>query len=105
MMSNFLITLVGLGSVAYLLKSDVRHGGAMLRRNMKTIRSWLEEEGATAAKPGCVLARALAPHRAGRLSRLTRRLFMARARNRVAKPLDAPAPASGKKPDAHGPTA
>jgi hypothetical protein len=56
MLSNVVITLVGLGSVAYLLKSDVRHGGAMLRRNMKTIRSWLEEEGATAAKAGCAAA-------------------------------------------------
>jgi hypothetical protein len=55
-MSNFIITLVGVGSVLYLMKSDVRHGSAMLRRNMKTIRAWLEEEGATtAAKPtGCV---------------------------------------------------
>lgn len=56
MMTNFFITLVGLGSVAYLMKSDVRHGSAMLKRNIKTIRSWLEEEGATsaAAKSGCV---------------------------------------------------
>ena len=61
MMSNFIITLVGLGSVAYLLKSDVRSGSALLKRNLKTIRTWLEEEGATAAKPtGCVVARAAA---------------------------------------------
>ena len=61
MMSNFIITLVGLGSVAYLLKSDVRTGSALLKRNLKTIRTWLEEEGATAAKPtGCVVARAAA---------------------------------------------
>jgi hypothetical protein len=58
MLSNFVITLVGLGSVAYLLKSDVRQGGAMLRRNMKTIRSWLEEEGAAAAKTGYASAAA-----------------------------------------------
>lgn len=56
MMSNFIITLVGLGSVAYLMKSDVRSGSAMLKRNLKTIRTWLEEEGATAAKPGCAVA-------------------------------------------------
>jgi len=49
MWSNFIITLVGIGSVAYLMKSDVRHGGVMLRRNMKTIRSWLEAEGESAA--------------------------------------------------------
>jgi hypothetical protein len=67
MWSNFIVTLVGIGSVAYLMKSDVRHGGAMLRRNMKTIRSWLEEES-TAVKPGCASAlrscrSALIPHR------------------------------------------
>ena len=61
MMSNFIITLVGLGSVAYLLKSDVRTGSALLKRNLNTIRTWLEEEGATAAKPtGCVVVRAAA---------------------------------------------
>ena len=65
-MSNFLITLVGLGSVAYLMKSDVRTGSAMLKRNLKTIRTWLEEEGATAAKVGCVAARAA--HAAGALT-------------------------------------
>ena len=66
MMSNFIITLVGLGSVAYLLKSDVRSGSAMLKRNLKTIRTWLEEEGATAAKPtGCVVARFAASRGAG----------------------------------------
>lgn len=56
MMSNLIITLVGVGSVLYLMKSDVRHGSAMLRRNIKTIRNWLEEEGATSAtRPsGCV---------------------------------------------------
>lgn len=43
--SNFVLTLVGLGSVVYLMKSDVRHGSIMLKRNMKTIRAWLEEEG------------------------------------------------------------
>lgn len=47
--TNFLITVVGLGSVVYLMRGDVRHGGAMLRRNMKTIKSWLEEEGASKA--------------------------------------------------------
>lgn len=46
------MTAVALGSAVYLLKSDVRHGGAMLKRNLKTIRSWLEEEAV--AKPGYV---------------------------------------------------
>jgi hypothetical protein len=52
MWSNFIITLVGIGSVAYLMKSDVRHGGVMLKRNLKTIRSWLEEEGSSVAAKG-----------------------------------------------------
>lgn len=56
MLSNVVLTLVGLGSVAYLMKSDVRTGGTMLRRNIKVIRSWLEEEGATAAKSRCARA-------------------------------------------------
>jgi hypothetical protein len=34
--------------VALLMKSDVRHSSAMLRRNMRTIRSWLEEQGQAA---------------------------------------------------------
>ena len=49
MMTNLIITALGVGSVLFLMKSDVRHGSAMLRRNVKTIRSWLEDEGATAA--------------------------------------------------------
>jgi hypothetical protein len=39
---------VGLSAVALLMKSDVRHSSAMLRRNMRTIRSWLEEQGQAA---------------------------------------------------------
>ena len=41
-------TAVGVGAVAYLMKSDVRHGSAMLRRNLKHIRGWMEEQGAAA---------------------------------------------------------
>ncbi len=43
---------VGVGSVAYLMKSDVRRGSGMLKQNLKTIRGWLEEEGSQAAKYG-----------------------------------------------------
>jgi hypothetical protein len=49
MMTNLIITALGVGSVLFLMKSDVRHGSAMLRRNVKTIRAWLEDEGASAA--------------------------------------------------------
>ena len=55
MMTNLIITALGVGSVLFLMKSDVRHGSAMLRRNVKTIRAWLEDEGASAAaRSGCV---------------------------------------------------
>jgi hypothetical protein len=47
--SNFMITLVGVGSVVYLMKKDVRSGSNMLRQNLKTMRGWLEEQGTTAA--------------------------------------------------------
>ena len=40
---------VGVGAVAFLMKSDLRHSSAMLRRNLKHVRSWLEEQGAGAA--------------------------------------------------------
>jgi len=39
---------VALGSVVYLMKSDVRTGATTLRRNMKVIRGWMEEQGAAA---------------------------------------------------------
>jgi len=49
MWSNFMITLVGVGSVVYLMKKDVRSGSNMLRQNLKTMRGWLEEQSTTAA--------------------------------------------------------
>lgn len=57
--TNFIITLVGVGSVAYLMKSDVRRGSGLLRQNLKTIRGWLEEEGSLAAKSGSQEAKKL----------------------------------------------
>jgi len=33
-----------------LLRYDVRQGASMLRRNSRTIRSWIEEEGAAGGK-------------------------------------------------------
>jgi hypothetical protein len=39
---------VGLGAVAFLMKSDVRQSSSMLRRNMRHVRTWLEEQGAAA---------------------------------------------------------
>lgn len=48
--TNFLITLMGVGAVAYLMKSDVRKGSAMLRQNLRHIRNFLEEQSAAAER-------------------------------------------------------
>jgi hypothetical protein len=52
------VTAVGLGAVAFLMKSDVRQSSAMLRRNLRHVRTWLEEQGAAAEYvvfcPGCL---------------------------------------------------
>lgn len=39
---------VGVGAVAYLMKSDVRKGTTMLRQNLRHIRNFLEEQAAAA---------------------------------------------------------
>lgn len=45
-LSNFVMTVVGIGAVAMLMKTDVRTSASMLRRNLKHIRTWLEEASA-----------------------------------------------------------
>ncbi|PSC72058.1 DNA double-strand break repair rad50 ATPase [Micractinium conductrix] len=46
--SNFLLTIVGVGAVAMLMSKDLKQSSAMLRRNMRHVRTWLEEQGAAA---------------------------------------------------------
>eukprot|EP00884_Botryococcus_braunii_P021664 jgi/Botrbrau1/8181/Bobra.357_2s0026.1 len=48
--TNFLLTIVGVGAVAFLMKSDIRTGTAQLRRNLRHIRTWLEEQGPAASE-------------------------------------------------------
>lgn len=50
-LTNFLITVGVIGAAAMLLRSDIRSSGKMLQRNMKTIRTWMEEaqEGSSKA--------------------------------------------------------
>ncbi len=50
--SNFVVTIVGIGAVAMLMKTDVRTSASMLRRNLKHMRSWLEEASAAGAGTG-----------------------------------------------------
>ena len=48
--SNFVITAAGLLAVASLLRTDVRTSSAMLRRNLKQIRTWVEDGTKDVAK-------------------------------------------------------
>lgn len=48
-LSNFVVTVVGVGALAMLMKTDVRSSASMLRRNLKHIRTWLEETSASAS--------------------------------------------------------
>ena len=42
------LAAVGVGAVAMLMSKDIKQSSAMLRRNMRHIRTWLEEQGAAA---------------------------------------------------------
>ncbi|KAK9828454.1 hypothetical protein WJX72_000072 [[Myrmecia] bisecta] len=41
--TNLVITAGVVGSIIYLMKADVRTGSTLLRRNLRHIRSWLDE--------------------------------------------------------------
>lgn len=49
-LSNFVMTVVAVGAAYMLLRGDVRQSGTVLRRNLRHIRQWLEEESAAASK-------------------------------------------------------
>ncbi|CAL1388642.1 unnamed protein product [Linum trigynum] len=49
-LTNFIITIAGVSAVVLLLRSDVKQSAVILRRNVKHIRTWLEEESAAASK-------------------------------------------------------
>jgi hypothetical protein len=49
-LTNFILTVVGVGAVVMLLRSDVKQSATIFRRNVRQIRQWLEEESASAAK-------------------------------------------------------
>lgn len=42
------LAVVGVGAVAMLMSKDIKQSSAVLRRNMRHIRTWLEEQGAAA---------------------------------------------------------
>ncbi|CAA0813131.1 Unknown protein [Striga hermonthica] len=49
-LTNFILTVVGVSAVVLLMRSDVKQSATIFRRNVRHIRSWLEEESASAAK-------------------------------------------------------
>ena len=49
-LTNFILTVVGVGAAVMLLRSDVKQSASIFRRNVRHIRNWLEEESAAAAK-------------------------------------------------------
>ncbi|KAL2643075.1 hypothetical protein R1flu_010662 [Riccia fluitans] len=51
-LSNFLVTVVGVGAIVLLLRGDVRKSSVTLRRNLRHIREWLETEQGSAASKG-----------------------------------------------------
>ncbi|XP_074578522.1 uncharacterized protein LOC141835004 [Curcuma longa] len=49
-LTNFIVTVVGVGAAILLFRTDARQSAAIFRRNLRQIRSWLEEETASTAK-------------------------------------------------------
>ncbi|KAE9613183.1 hypothetical protein Lal_00027343 [Lupinus albus] len=49
-LTNFIITVAGVGAVVLLLRSDVKQSASIFKRNVKHIRTWLEEETANSSK-------------------------------------------------------
>jgi len=47
-LTNFILTVVGVGAAVMLLRKDVKQSATMFRRNVRHIRNWLEEESAAA---------------------------------------------------------
>lgn len=44
------VSAVGVATIAYLMKGDVRTGATTFRRNLRHIRGWLEEQGAASSQ-------------------------------------------------------
>ncbi|GAB2277224.1 hypothetical protein Dimus_011931 [Dionaea muscipula] len=49
-LTNFILTVVGVGAVILLARSDIKQSAAIFRRNIRQIRGWIEEESASASK-------------------------------------------------------
>ncbi|CDP16562.1 unnamed protein product [Coffea canephora] len=49
-LTNFILTVAGVGAVILLMRTDIKQSATIFRRNVRQIRHWLEEESASAAK-------------------------------------------------------
>ncbi|KAH7435462.1 hypothetical protein KP509_06G066000 [Ceratopteris richardii] len=47
--SNFLVTVLGVGAVWMLIRSDLRQSSAVFSRNVRHVRNWLEKEAASSS--------------------------------------------------------
>ncbi|CAD5176532.1 uncharacterized protein LOC135634852 [Musa acuminata AAA Group] len=49
-LTNFIVTVVGVGAAIILFRGDVKQSATVFRRNLRHIRHWLEEESGSASK-------------------------------------------------------
>ncbi|KAI3973101.1 hypothetical protein MKX01_019759 [Papaver californicum] len=49
-LTNFVITVAGVGAVVLLLRSDIKQSASLVRRDIRHIRNWLEKESIVASK-------------------------------------------------------
>ncbi|KAL9272082.1 hypothetical protein AKJ16_DCAP18107 [Drosera capensis] len=49
-LTNFILTVAGVGAVILLARSDIKQSAAIFRRNVRQIRNWIEEESVAASK-------------------------------------------------------
>lgn len=64
-LSNFLLTVMGVGAVWLLIRSDLRQSSTVLSKNVRYLRNWLEKEAASAssaAEAGKVKAKEIEQH-------------------------------------------
>ncbi|KAH6556847.1 hypothetical protein KP509_1Z151300 [Ceratopteris richardii] len=48
-LSNFIMTVLGVGAVWMLVRTDLRQSSSTLSRNIRHVRSWLEKEAAASS--------------------------------------------------------
>eukprot|EP00250_Pteridium_aquilinum_P003806 c14089_g1_i1 orf=292-525(+) len=49
-LSNFLLTVLGVGAVWMIVRTDLRQSSAVFSRNVRHLRNWLEKEAASSSE-------------------------------------------------------